>query len=82
MSDPVSWLLIERGWKVLGSDGDEIGHVTTIDADEEKDIFSGLMVKAGMLGAARYVPSERVREITEGCIHLDVTADELQDLEE
>ena len=78
MSDPVSWLLIERGWKVVGADGDELGHVVEVDADEEKDIFSGLSVRTSRLGGTQYVPSERVARITEGCVSLDVNADELR----
>ncbi len=79
MSDPVSWLLIEPGWKVVGSDGEAIGHVTSVDADEQKDIFSGLELRTGLLGGKRYVPSERVAGIVEGEIALDVTGDALQE---
>jgi sporulation protein YlmC with PRC-barrel domain len=78
MTDPVSYLMIEPGWAVVGSDGKEIGSVSQVRADESKDIFDGLMVKAGMLGAARYVPAERVARIFEGRIELDVTGDALQ----
>ena len=76
MSDPVSWLMIEQGWAVVGSDGEEIGRVSAIDADAERDIFSGLELRTGLLGT-RYVPAERVRAITEGRVELDVAADEL-----
>jgi sporulation protein YlmC with PRC-barrel domain len=76
MTDPVSWLMIEQGWSVVGSDGDEIGKVSAIDADAERDIFSGLEVRKGLL-ASTYVPAERVQTITEGRIELDVAADEL-----
>lgn len=82
MSDPVSYLMIELGWSVVGSDGKEIGSVSEVRADDAKDIFDGLMIKARMLGAARYVPAERVAQIFVGRIELDVTADELQQLEE
>lgn len=74
--DPVSWLLIEPGWKVVGADGDEVGTVERVDADEEKDIFSGLELRTGLLGS-RYVPAERVKGIVEGRIELDVAADDL-----
>jgi len=76
-ADPVSWMVIEHGWPVVGSDGKEIGPVTDVIADEEKDIFSGLMVRAARFRAPRYVPAERVRTIVEGRIELDVTADAL-----
>jgi hypothetical protein len=71
MADPVSWLLIENGWTVVGSDGEEVGTVSRVDADEQKDIFSGLEVRTGMLGGSRYVPAERVARIEDGRIELD-----------
>jgi uncharacterized protein YrrD len=77
MSDPVSWMVIEAGWPVVDSDGNEIGPVTDVIADEEKDIFSGLMVRVARFRAPRYVAAERVRTIVEGRIELDVTADAL-----
>jgi hypothetical protein len=75
--DPVSWLLIEPGWKVVGADGEEIGTVERVDADEQKDIFSGLELRSGLFGGTRYVASEHVTRIVEGRIELDVTRDAL-----
>jgi sporulation protein YlmC with PRC-barrel domain len=77
MADPVSWLLIENGWKVVDAHGRELGRVTEVDADEEKDIFSGVTIRTGTLGTTRFVPSERVTLIVEGCIETDATLDEL-----
>jgi hypothetical protein len=70
MADPVSWLLIEPGWRVVGADGKELGTVTRIDADQQKDIFSGLEIRSGVLGGTEYVPAERVAEIVDGTITL------------
>jgi hypothetical protein len=79
MADPVSWLLIESGWSVVGSDGEEIGTVVRVDADEEKDIFSGLELRTGLLGGSRYVAAEHVWRIEEGRIELDATGAALDD---
>jgi hypothetical protein len=68
--DPVSWLLIRRGWKVVSSDGAEVGNVDEIVGDEEHDIFDGLAVATSALGKPRYVPSEQIGEITEGVVRL------------
>lgn len=78
MSDPVSYLMIEPGWTVVDSGGEEIGSVSEVRADDSRDIFDGLMVKAKLLSAPRYVPAERVARIFVGRIELDVTGDELQ----
>jgi hypothetical protein len=68
--DPVSWLLIRRGWKVVSSDGAEVGNVDEVVGDDEHDIFDGLAVAISALGKPRYVPSEQVGEITEGVVRL------------
>jgi hypothetical protein len=73
-ADPVSYLLIERGWEVVASDGDRVGDVDEVLADMNADIFDGLTVDQGLTKPPRYVPSERVAEILEGRVVLDVAA--------
>ena len=64
--DPVSWKVVEPGWKVLDQSGDEIGKVHEVTGDADADIFDGLEVSHGLLERTEYVPSERVVEIREG----------------
>ena len=73
-ADPVSYLLIERGWEVVASDGDRVGDVDEVLADMNADIFDGLTVDQGLTKTPRYVPSERVAEILEGRVVLDAPA--------
>jgi hypothetical protein len=82
VADPVSWLLIEPGWKVVAADGAEIGKVEETVGDTGKDIFNGLSVSTGLLGKPKYVPAERVRLITEGCVELDLPADAVERLDD
>ena len=82
MSDPVSWLVIEKGWDVVGSDGRSLGTIDAVVGDSGKDIFNGLAVSPGFLRSARYVPAERVRGITDGRVELDLDADSFQRLDE
>jgi hypothetical protein len=70
VSDPVSWLMIEPGWEVVGADGESVGKVHEVLGDPEADIFDGLQVSAGVLAETRYVPAEQVGEITEGRVQL------------
>jgi PRC-barrel domain protein len=72
MADPVSWLVVQRGWSVVGADGDELGSVDEVLGDEDTDIFNGLTVLHGMVSRPRYVPAERVRAIREGAVELDL----------
>jgi hypothetical protein len=73
MPDPVSWLVIERGWPVVGADGEELGRVDEVAGDTEHDIFDGIVVSRGLLKGRRYLPSEQVAEIFEGEVHVRVS---------
>ena len=82
MADPVSWTLIEAGWQVVGADGKELGSVHEVLGDAGIDIFNGLSVSPGWLKGSRYVPSERVMEIVEGAVRIDLTQREFDHLDE
>jgi hypothetical protein len=82
MADPVSWLMIETGWKVLAADGREVGEVDEVAGDSSVDIFDGLAIATSAFGKPRYVPSEQVAEITEGTVRLSLTSEEVDQLSE
>jgi uncharacterized protein YrrD len=69
MADPVSWLVVERGWKVVDAKGDEVGRVEGVVGDERADIFEGIEVRSGFLSES-FVPAERIASIVEGEIRL------------
>jgi hypothetical protein len=82
VADPVSWLVVEPGWTVVGRDGTEIGKVEEVIGDSGEDIFNGLSVSSGLLGKPKYVPSERVAGIVEGEIRLDLPAEAIEHLDD
>lgn len=82
MSDPVSWFLIEPGWKVVDAAGEEVGSVDEVVGDSSDDIFNGLSVSTSLLGRPRYVPSEQVGSITEGQVQLTISKDQVDRLGE
>ncbi|MFN2471989.1 MAG: DUF2171 domain-containing protein [Gaiellaceae bacterium] len=82
MPDPVSWLVVEPGWTVTGSDGNEVGRVHEVVGDSGKDIFNGLVVSPGMLRGNRYVPAEQVAEIVDGAVRLSLDGDGFGRLED
>ena len=82
MADPVSWLLIEPGWKVLAADGSEVGKVHEVAGDSNADIFDGLAIARSTRGKPRYVPAEQVAEITQGAVRLSLTLEQAAQLEE
>jgi hypothetical protein len=82
VADPVSWLLIRTGWKVVASDGSEVGEVDEIAGDDTEDIFDGLAVATSAFGKPRYVPAEQVGRITDGVVHLTLTRAQVEQLGE
>jgi hypothetical protein len=78
---PVSWLLIEEGWEVVGSDGQHVGKVDEVEG--EGDIFSGLLVSTHLFGKPRMISADQVAEIDEGGrIHLSISSSNAKRLPE
>jgi uncharacterized protein YrrD len=69
MPDPVSWLVVEPGWRVVDAKGEEVGRVERVVGDENVDIFEGIEVRSGQLSQS-FVPAERIASIVEGEIRL------------
>jgi hypothetical protein len=82
VADPVSWLVIEQGWSVVAADGRPIGKVEEVVGDTGEDIFNGLSVSTGVLGKPKYVPAERVSEIVEGEVRLDLPSNAVEHLDD
>ena len=80
--DAVSWLVIEAGWDVVDAGGEKVGTVHEVIGDTGADIFHGLAVSPGLLKSSKYVPAERVAQIVEGRVELDLSEGELERLDE
>ncbi len=80
MADPVSWLVIERGWDVVDSSGEEVGKVEEVVGDSTRDIFNGITLATGLFARGQYVPAERVGEITDGRVELTISKAEAEQL--
>ena len=81
MTDPVSWLQIEKGWNVVSADGVLVGKIVEVTGDEQDDIFDGLAVKSKHSAQARYVPGEHVGAIFPGEVTLKIASAETDTLE-
>lgn len=73
--------MIEPGWEVVDSAGESVGRVEEVLGDKNRDIFDGLAVSTGIVRKPTYVPAERVGEITEGRVRLELGADEVDRLD-
>ena len=77
---PASWMTLEEGTTVVASDGEELGKITSVIADTQKDIFSGIEYRSGFLGEATFAPAELVHEITAEQVTLTVSSSEAEQL--
>jgi uncharacterized protein YrrD len=79
---PVSYLVLETGVPVYDPAGQEVGRVEHVLADEDADIFDGLVVDARSgPGGWRFAEAEQVASLHERGVVLAVGADELHDPE-
>jgi hypothetical protein len=80
--DPVSWFLIEPGWRVEASDGTEVGRVLEVTGDSSADIFDGLAIASSLFSKPRYVPAEQVAGIVDGHVRLRIDRGRVEQLGE
>jgi hypothetical protein len=84
----VSWKVIEHGWQVVSSDGEQVGVVFLVVGDENEDIFDGLAITQhggfafhNYADRPHYVAASAVGEIDDsGRVNLTITADEARHL--
>ena len=77
---PISYMALDEGTPVLASNGEEVGKVTDVVADENSDIFAGLRFRSGIFGTEHFVAAEQVESITEEAVTLTISSDEAHDL--
>jgi hypothetical protein len=83
IGEPVSYYALEQGATVYSSDGEDIGIVEHVLADEELDVFDGVVVDARSgPGGWRFADGEQVAEIGTKGIVLTLDADAARRLPE
>jgi hypothetical protein len=81
LGSPISYLALEEDTAVVGSDGVEVGHVAHVLADEEEDIFDGIVIAHG-LGRHTFADAEQIAAIHERGVTLTMSAAEAEALPE
>jgi hypothetical protein len=76
--DPVSYMLLSEGTAVACRDGTDVGSVNTVIADEDDDIFDGIVVDSP--AGPRFVEADMVDEIRERRVMLKIAGDEVPGL--
>ena len=65
---------------MYASGGEEIGKVTNVVADEQKDIFSGIAIRTGLFESDVFAPADLVAKLTEDAVRLTISASEAEAL--
>ena len=78
---PIAWLALEEGTPIVAADGEQVGKVDAVIADRQKDIFSGITFRPGLLGTPVFVPADKIDRLTDGAVHLSITATDAASLE-
>jgi hypothetical protein len=84
----VSWKVIQHGWAVVSSDGEQVGVVFLVVGDENEDIFDGLAITHhggfafhNYADRPHYVEASQVGEIDDaGRVALTITAEQARHL--
>ena len=74
----IAWMALEKGAAVFTKDGEQLGKVTHVVADDAKDIFSGVAFSRGMLGQDMFAPAATVESITTEGVHLSLSHDQVE----
>ena len=71
--EPSSYLALERGVDVISSDGDRIGVVEHVLADESEDVFDGIVIdtRLGPSGVV-FADASQVAEVREKAVLLSI----------
>jgi hypothetical protein len=79
LGPPSSYMALEEGTPVYSSEGERLGEVALVLADEEKDIFEGLVI--GLEGGgSRFAEASKVESIGERGVELTIAASGLGEL--
>jgi hypothetical protein len=77
----IAWTAVGRGHPVHASDGEQVGKVARVVADEQKDIFSGITFRSHLFETERFAPADIIGGITEASVQLTIPAPETEALE-
>jgi uncharacterized protein YrrD len=73
LGEPSSYLMLEPGPPVYSRDGEEVGKVEHVLADQADDIFDGIVLDTSVLpGGQRFVDAQQVEEIYERGVLLKI----------
>ncbi len=79
--EPTSYLALKEGCDVVSSDGEKVGTVQHVLADEEEDVFDGIVIDTKLgPGGLHFVDAPQVTECHERAVLLSVPKAEVSNL--
>jgi hypothetical protein len=79
--EPSSYLALKEGCDVVSSDGEKVGTVQHVLADEEEDVFDGIVIDCELgPGGLHFVDAPQVKECFERAVQLSVSKAEVTNL--
>ena len=79
--EPSSYLAVEKGCAVVGSDGEKVGTVQHVLADEEEDVFDGIVIETHLgPGGMHFVDAPQVKECFDRAVLLTIPSAEVPEL--
>ena len=79
--NPISYLTLASGAEVVSSDGDVVGKVEHVLADESVDVFDGLVIDVQRgTGGLHFADADQIAEIYERAVVLTLAAAEVEQL--
>jgi hypothetical protein len=80
---PSSYLVLEPGIEVFSRDGEKLGEVQYVLADDEENVFDGIVIDVSWLpGALRFADAQQVAEIYERGVVLGLSSADAERLPE
>ncbi len=76
----LAWTAIKPGHKIRDRDGNEIGAVHRVLADDGADIFHGVSLRRGVFGPEVEITADRIERITAEYIRTDLGAEQVESL--
>jgi hypothetical protein len=79
--EPTSYMEVKEGCEVVSSDGEKVGTVQHVLADEEEDIFDGIVIDTQLgPGGMHFVDAPQVSECFEEVVQLSIPASQVPEL--
>ncbi|MEO8898668.1 MAG: hypothetical protein ABI473_08270 [Candidatus Dormibacter sp.] len=76
----LAWTAIKPGHKILDREGQELGAVHRVLADEGADIFHGVSLRWGVFGPEVEITADRIERVTAEYIRTDLGAEQVDSL--